>query len=97
MTKDKRELWFKRRRYGWGWTPVKWQGWIPIVGFFTVVIGGLLYLPFGDEEVTVQAVVAYLIYVALASVLLIVVGYQRGPEPRWRWGWKEGDDPDQDR
>ncbi len=27
----KRKLWFKRRRYGLGWTPVTWQGWTVVV------------------------------------------------------------------
>jgi len=22
------QYWFKRKLYGWGWTPVKWQGWL---------------------------------------------------------------------
>jgi hypothetical protein len=26
-------FWFKKRIYGWGWTPVKWQGWATIVIF----------------------------------------------------------------
>ena len=33
--------WFKRKLYGWGWTPVKWQGWLVIfiwVVFFTLAI-----------------------------------------------------------
>jgi hypothetical protein len=30
MTQDKR-LWFRARRFGWGWTPITWQGWMALV------------------------------------------------------------------
>lgn len=23
-----KHLWFKRKLYGWGWVPVRWQGWL---------------------------------------------------------------------
>ena len=24
-------FWFERKSYGWGWVPVRWQGWLVIV------------------------------------------------------------------
>ena len=30
--------WFKRKIYGWGWTPVKWQGWVTILVFVVLMI-----------------------------------------------------------
>ena len=26
-----RGYWFKAKLYGWGWVPVKWQGWLGVV------------------------------------------------------------------
>ena len=32
----KGNLWFRRKKYGWGWTPSTWQGWT-VVGFILLV------------------------------------------------------------
>ncbi len=29
--------WFKRKTYGWGWTPVSWQGWLVTLGLVVVI------------------------------------------------------------
>jgi hypothetical protein len=28
MQQDRHRPWFRRRRIGFGWTPVTWQGWV---------------------------------------------------------------------
>jgi hypothetical protein len=35
---DKSSYWFKRKRYGWGFTPATWQGWAVVLGYLIVVI-----------------------------------------------------------
>jgi hypothetical protein len=32
------KLWFRAKRYGWGWTPTSWQGWLVM---FTCLGAGL--------------------------------------------------------
>lgn len=32
-----KKLWFKRKLYGWGWTPVKWQGWLTIIIYIALI------------------------------------------------------------
>jgi len=32
------KLWFKAKRYGWGWTPACWQGWLVLGVYFAVLI-----------------------------------------------------------
>ena len=36
--------WFKRKLYGWGWTPATWQGWFAI-GVYVLLILGLGFFP----------------------------------------------------
>lgn len=38
--------WFKRKPFGWGWTPVKWQGWLVIL----VYIVPIMILAFNREK-----------------------------------------------
>ncbi len=30
--------WFKAKLYGWGWTPAKWQGWLVILVYISLVV-----------------------------------------------------------
>ncbi len=36
--------WFKRKLYGWGWTPAKWQGWVVVLAFVIFLLGSALLL-----------------------------------------------------
>jgi hypothetical protein len=85
MSNDR--LWFKAKTYGWGWTPVTWQGWTVQLGHAALCIGWVVYL-LKDGDVpfdAVQAVIDVSPIVALTA-LLIVVCWMKGERPRWRWG-----------
>lgn len=72
--------WFRAKRYGWGWTPVTWQGWATLVGFVALVAGATLAFP------ARKALPAYVACVVGLTVLLLGVCWLRGEPPRWRWG-----------
>ena len=36
--KKTKKLWFKRRKFGWGWTPCSWEGWTFIGAYLVAVI-----------------------------------------------------------
>lgn len=78
-------LWFKRKLYGWGWTPVKWQGWAVIFGYVAI----LAYL-FMDIDKNSHSVSDTFIGVAapyvVATGILIYICYKKGEKPRWQWG-----------
>ncbi|GGB19768.1 hypothetical protein GCM10011380_06680 [Sphingomonas metalli] len=38
MTGDE-EAWFAPKRFGWGYTPVRWQGWLATGAFAAIVVG----------------------------------------------------------
>ncbi len=76
--------WFKAKLYGWGWTPVTWQGWAAIF----IYLGGLALISLGIDESSADremllrvGVPALLLTVALVYVLL-----KKGEKPRWQWG-----------
>ncbi len=85
--------WFKRRRYGYGWAPAKWQGWVALAVYCTLVIVLALVLIPGD---TVTTMVYYLAGVAAFTIALLWLGLTKGPKPRWRWGRRSDDNPDED-
>lgn len=77
-----KNLWFKRKIFGWGWTPIKWQGW-------TVIIIFLLYLiKISNELTNTQNLTKYIIQLSIGIILLITVAYIKGETPKWQWGLK---------
>ncbi len=84
----KKKIWFRRKRYGWGWFPITWQGWLVIVIF---VIG----MAFGATEFQLDQypdrTVWFIVYAAVLVVLLLLVCWLKGESPRWQWGEKRED------
>jgi len=77
MEKEKK-LWFRRKLYGWGWTPCSWEGWFVLlvwVIFFVLAVSNL------DQEVFKN----YL-FIFLSVAVLIVICYKKGEKPKWQWG-----------
>jgi hypothetical protein len=74
-------LWFKRKRYGWGWTPVTGEGWAVIAAYLV----GLILI----SQRLAPGSLAYYGGVAGITLLLIAIGYIKGETPAWRWGKKD--------
>jgi hypothetical protein len=72
LTKDP---WFGPRRMpGWGWRPVKWQGWALSGGFLAaVILGGEFLHGFTKAAVLIPLVVVFVAVCALT-----------GTKPGWR-------------
>ena len=69
-TNSNKKLWFRRKLYGWGWTPCTWEGWLVIlvwVIFFTLA---LLMM---DHEWLKN-----LLFIILSTTFLIWVCYRKG-------------------
>ena len=64
-----RKAWFGPRRFGWGWTPVSWEGWLTSLVFVAAIVlaGSLL----SSAARTVAIVV---LIVALLAVSLLTGG-----------------------
>jgi len=75
------EAWFRQKRYGYGFTPINWKGWLFLAAFLAAVWGmGVTLLS--------QHRALYLIGVVLSVAVLIVVGIAK-TEGEWRWRWGE--------
>jgi uncharacterized membrane protein YhaH (DUF805 family) len=73
-----KKLWFRRKLYGWGWTPCTWEGWLVLlvwVVFFTLAVSMM------DHEGLKN-----LLFIFLSTIFLIWVCYKKGEKPKWQWG-----------
>ncbi len=85
MTKNK--LWFKAKRYGWGWYPSSWEGWLVTILFILLVIyrANKVSLMFDTES---SFAFRYSFEILFMTIPLILICYLKGERPKWRWGKK---------
>jgi len=88
-----KKLWFKAKRYGWGWTPASWEGWA-----VTLVYGVLLAWSIGRftnyvvehaGEPFFSILLPILLHVLWVSFLmgsLMYICVRTGEKPEFRWG-----------
>ncbi len=79
-----RGYWFKRKLYGWGWTPVKWQGWAVIFVYLILVLGFTLTL--NNNSPTREVFFTFIFPIVLLTAALIKICYKTGEKPKWQWG-----------
>jgi len=79
-------LWFRAKRYGWGWTPATWQGWAVMAAYMAVVLGWAGYEVGTGRRQPISAVWPGLIVILLLTAGLILICWIKGERPRWRWG-----------
>ncbi len=82
---EDKKLWFRRKTYGWGWTPSTWQGWV------VIAIYVLLILPiFSGKNSNYASLNDLLLRSILPFIILtsglIFICYKKGESPKWQWG-----------
>ena len=89
MPKQKEQLWFKARPFGWGWYPSSWQGWGITIAFIAGLLGLGMRIDNIQPEESSEIVIQFLLPLAVMIALLISIAYKTGEKPEWRWGGKK--------
>lgn len=76
--------WFKRKLYGWGWTPVTWQGWLLIIVYILLIV--VFSMTIDNTSPRQEVVFTFILPVVLLTVALIRICYRKGEKPKWQWG-----------
>jgi len=76
--------WFRPKRYGYGATPVTWQGWTVTIGFALAIAAVSLVLRLTDKNR--WAVAALLAFDAVVLGALVII-CRRKTDGEWRWRW----------
>lgn len=71
------KLWFKRKTYGYGWTPVTWKGWAFTIAW--VIALYMLITKINHDWINLAVLI-------VMSGFLFFVCYKKGEKPRWQWG-----------
>lgn len=77
-----RPAWFKRRKYmGWGVTPAKWQGWVYLMAFISVIaLTKFILSVFHVENIYQIAIMSFL--VSMMVIDLIDISFQLKKDER---------------
>mgnify|MGYP000669326444 CR=1 FL=1 len=77
--------WFRAKLYGWGWTPVRWQGWATI-GLYVLAVA-IIVLTLGDKNSSDgEASLKVLLPILILTSILLYICHKTGEKPRWQWG-----------
>jgi len=85
--------WFKRKLFGWGWTPATWQGFLVIAVYLFLIIFDfhrIDSLSHSESDTLIQ----FLPHVFILTLVLLLICYEKGETPRWQWGLPSSDTND---
>jgi len=72
------KLWFKRKTYGWGWTPSTWQGWV-------VLLIWAIFFGFSVNKMDHEWLKNFIV-IFISTAILLFICWKKGEKPRWQWG-----------
>lgn len=81
--------WFRRKLYGWGWTPARWQGWAVIAVYVVFLVWMFRYLDRASHSAS-DTMIGFVGPVVLATLVLVAISYWKGEPPKWMWGLPKG-------
>jgi len=80
--------WFIPKRYGYGATPVTWQGWA-VVGGFAAAVLLLVWRLIGFERSEAPGAFNLIMFFTFLAVLIAALWIvsKRNTDGEWRWRW----------
>ncbi len=81
---NNKKLWFRRKLYGWGWTPSTWEGWVVLLVWAVIFVS--IVSKVNDHEG-----INNIVFVFISVLVLLFVCYKKGEKPRWQWGKRKED------
>lgn len=79
-----KHYWFKRKLYGWGWTPATREGWL-VTAIFLIAIVAIAVR--GESLTSSQAVLREVVApIVFLTLILLYITFKTGEPPRWQWG-----------
>lgn len=81
--------WFKRKLYGWGWTPATWQGWVVTLLYIFLVLGFAFTVD--ESSPPEEMMFTFVMPMVFLTFTFILIAYKKGEKPRWQWGLKDAE------
>ena len=83
-----RKIWFKAKRFGWGWYPCSWQGWAVLALYFYAVISNILFINH-HLDLVIDSTKQFVPQIYVLTIFLIIICYITGEKPTWNWSLRK--------
>ncbi len=75
-----KKYWFKPRGFGYGATPITWEGWMVVIVFIIYILSISVLITEGGS------IGKYLLYVFVGIVAVAVISKKK-TDGKWKWSW----------
>ncbi len=86
-----KQYWFKRKPYGWGWTPVTREGWLTVVVMVLAIVFDFLRIDSVSHSAS-DTLRPFFLHVVIIIAVFIAICYKKGEKPKWQWGFPKDED-----
>ncbi len=74
-----------------------WQGWLMLVlSIIAVLLGAVFLLKDTPRNTFSEEVLSFLVFSLAVVAVIVTISLAKGPRPKWRWGRRSTDNPDED-
>ena len=80
-----KKVWFKAKRYGYGWYPATWQGWLVLAAYVALVVANFYRIDSHSHSVS-DTLINVVPETIVLTLVLIAICYKTGEPSHWRWG-----------
>ncbi len=85
-----KRLWFRRKTYGWGWTPATSEGWFVVLLYVLILISIFRVVDLGSHSGS-DTLINFAPRFLLVTLGFYIVCTLTGEKPKWQWGTKHPD------
>ncbi|HEX5211594.1 MAG TPA: hypothetical protein VFW22_07665 [Pseudolabrys sp.] len=82
------QYWFRPKRYGFGATPITWEGWAATLAVAAVIIGSVVAMNRFVDHSNAAVWLTWAVLIAIATLWFIQFT-RRKTDGEWRWRWGE--------
>ena len=81
------KYWFKNKRYGYGWFPCSWEGWL-MLAVYLVALAWIFRDVDSASHSASDTLIGMVVPFALLTAILLGICVMTGEKPEWRWAGK---------
>jgi hypothetical protein len=78
--------WFKPHQYGFGATPIAWQGWALAAIDLVIVLAAVAGLVLEGRDAEFSAQLPWLLVILVVTLVSVLISWWK-TEGSWRWRW----------
>jgi hypothetical protein len=82
---ENKKLWFRAKKYGLGWYPISWEGWVILILYLVAIVQYFIQSDIKSHSVS-DTLINFATPFIVNTIFLLIICYARGEKPKWRWG-----------